>query len=201
MTCIHLKPHEVRAILGGATMLVRPVNPQPATKPFQVQGDASGNWYTENREYPRRGPMLKQVFKCPFGRVGDLVVGKEACSYTDWLPGSTGLPVDTHGRIAAYKADYHDKPFPAQWKPTWISSAAMPLWAVRLWLRIERIEVRRVQTVTEEEAKACGYNGDCPVGYIPAWQKSPCVYHMAHYVNGWRGDPWCWFVTFRREEK
>jgi hypothetical protein len=91
----------------------------------------------------------------------------------------------------------------------WRPSIHMPRWASRITLEITGIRVERVQEIGEEEARAEGCDGDCPIGYIPAYQRAPLAYHFAQLwdqINGkrpgcsWNDNPWVWAISFRRVE-
>lgn len=80
----------------------------------------------------------------------------------------------------------------------------MHRWASRITLEITNVRVQRLQEISEEDAKAEGCDGNCPVGYIPAHQASPCVYQFAQLwdqINGygsWKRNPWVWAIAFKR---
>lgn len=84
--------------------------------------------------------------KCPFGKVGDILYCREAWHY-----------LDSQDEFV-YKAD---PPifFPHEMVETnpFYSPATMPREAARLFLRITNIRVMRVQELTEQDAKAQGY--------------------------------------------
>lgn len=90
---------------------------------------------------------------------------------------------------------------PKRWRP----SIHMPRWASRLTLEIAGVRAERVQEIGEADAKAEGCDGDCPIGYIPAYEKAPFAYHYAQLwdsINAARGFPWSsnpfvWVVTFK----
>jgi hypothetical protein len=87
----------------------------------------------------------------------------------------------------------------------WRSPIHMPRWASRILLEITDARVQRVQEISEEDAIAEGVGKDCPVGYIPAWQRAPHSYCFAQLwdsINepcgfGWDENPWVWALTFR----
>jgi hypothetical protein len=80
----------------------------------------------------------------------------------------------------------------------------MPRSLSRITLEITGVRCERLQNISEADAKAEGCDGNCPVGYIPAHQKSPCVYHYAQLwesINGagsWAENPWVWVIEFKK---
>jgi hypothetical protein len=145
--------------------------------------------------------------KCPYP-VGTVVYAKESWS-PDHKAFYPNFPV-------VYKADYHldiedGKAFSPEtnaWYPfRWRSPLHMPRWAARLWFRVTDVRVQRLCDISEEDAKAEGCDGNCPVGYIPAHQQSPCVYHYAQLwdrINPktpWADNPWVWCFMLTRIER
>lgn len=88
----------VRAILDGHKRQTRRiVKPQPAARPFQIEGERSGDWFTGNRSYPDRGPMMDGRWRCPYGAPGDRLWVRET-----WA--SPEVDKTKPGRVA-YDAD------------------------------------------------------------------------------------------------
>lgn len=136
----------------------------------------------------------------PFGQPGDRL----------WVRETWGIvPIlDCNSDRVAYRSDYSQAcgedqviaPVPKRWRP----SIHMPRWASRLTLEITAVRVERLQDISEEDAKAEGCNGDCPIGYIPAYEKAPLAYHFAQVwdacygTESWSANPWVWVIEFRR---
>ena len=124
---------------------------------------------------------------CPYGQPGDTLIVKETWQYNPYggivYRAGSGI-VDCDGR---------------GWRP----STNMPRWASRLTLRLLDVRVERLQDITEEDAEAEGCDGDCGIGYIPAYQAGPCQYQFAQLwdtINGkkypWEGNWWVWVLIF-----
>lgn len=86
-----------------------------------------------------------------------------------------------------YRADYHND-IDVRWR----SPRFMPKRACRLWLRVESVDVQRVQDITEEDARAEGFKDRA--GFCAAWDK------MHKPPNDVEGKPWVWVVSFSRLE-
>lgn len=215
---INLKSWEVRAILDGRkTQLRRIIKPQPRTgrlgpnhpiRPSGIIGPVKGQF--GDGDYcvwdPPTGPQKGSAIpwtedcwyriapECPLGERGDRLWGREAfhdrADYADI------------GRLRSDRIVYVADGA----KPGWIkhSPVRMPRWASRITLEIAEVRVQRVQDISEDDAAKDGFDGDCPIGYIPAYDAGPLRYHLAwqwQQDNGdgsWSSNPWVWAVSFRK---
>jgi len=165
-----------------------------------------------NRYEMRCGSQYStKIFKCPYGKVGDIlwvketsIVNKNACrrffvadGYKKSISEETGRPFD------------YEKVVP---------SIFMPKLAARIWLEITNIRVERLQDISEEDARAegaykvyedengnfyhpeaetarlVGDHGDYKTGFKAIWQS----------INGkerWISNPWVWVVEFKKVNK
>ena len=134
-----------------------------------------------------------------------------------WVREAFGFGVSDHGECPRYRAtmDYqcgdkikseHEGPF--KWRP----SIHMPRRFSRITLEVTGVKVERLQSISEDDAKAegitplpsgryfCGFDED---GEITA--KSPVtafgwLWNSIHGPDGWAANPWVAAVTFRRVE-
>lgn len=205
---IPLSPSELSALSrGGLSMVVRRVEPQPRYKMFQVQGDASENWYNENPDYPRRGNMMSMTWRCPLGSVGDVLAVKERWQAWSELD---SLPFDQFHKFCDDPKSHINFPDDGNvWKSKIRPARTMPVEVARFSLKLLSVEVRRVSEITEDEARACG------ISVLPLqdandtsawWQSSPgkhqartardsfrMFWNDRHGVGAFAKD-WGWFV-------
>jgi len=179
----------VRAILEGRkTQTRRTVKPQPEV----MQNDAIGREFAMEHFTVPCSEVLFCKNYCPYGRAGErLWVRETHCEYGgQWI----------------FRADYLGSITPISdgiggpWKP----SIHMPKRASRITLEITGVRVERLNDISEADALAEGCDGNCQIGYIPAYQAGPCSYHFAQLwesINGpgsWAINPWVWVIEFKR---
>lgn len=106
---------------------------------------------------------------CPYGVPGDRLWVREA------------FFVSSVGRII-YAADRE------LLRPK--SPIHMPRWASRITLEVTGVRVQRLQDITEDDARAEGF--DSLDGFALLWDRinEKCGY-------GWQDNPWVWAVEFR----
>ena len=88
----------------------------------------------------------------------------------------------------------------------WKSSIHMFREDSRITLRVTRVRAQRLQDITEADAMAEGCDGNCGIGYIPAHQAGPLVYHYAQVWESlnakreysWDSNPLVWRIEFER---
>lgn len=127
---------------------------------------------------------------CLHGQVGDRLWVRETHSLQH------GYSSDFSGQSVWYWADgnhqYGDwsKPRP---------SIHMPRWASRITLEITKVRVERLNSISEGDAIAEGF--DNLINYPP-----PCGYtHRGAFANtwdaiytNWSNNPWVWVIEFKR---
>ena len=174
---INLTAHEAAAFQRGATMLVMECKPQPrppagvTIMPHALDNGRFG-FFDDDRDYV-----------CPFGKPGDLLIGREAWGYRGQSV-AIGHPLRVFD--IAYKADgsrwsfrlypdeayglpgqrlrNDDEPYEAydqylnEFWDMWLSAARMPQWAARVRRIVESVSLNRCQELTEGEIEAAGYD-------------------------------------------
>ena len=186
----------VRALLAGTkTQTRRVMKPQP--KQYIPGNEECWEWL---------GFTWNQRIHLPSDRLD--IRGETDLPYMEgnrlWVK-ETFRPKVSDGQStddAVFAADYASPEKAQPWKP----SIFMPRWASRITLEIESVRVERLHEISEEDAKAEGCDGNCPVGSIPAHQAGPCAYHYAQLwdsINakrgfGWETNPFVWAITFRK---
>lgn len=201
----------VRAILRGAkTQTRRPVKPQrwlsDAPCRFAVRDgsffDPDGNDY-----------------RSPFGAPGDRLYVRETwCRHNRDLSGVV-YRADLASEEVSLRAERN-----ANGSVLWRPSIHMPKWAARIWLKVERVWVERVQDISEEDAQAegferwtCGKPSHSHQGDTVRWHRRvggrdlaelPCGYvanprHRDAFMETWQSiygtwedNPWVWCCGF-----
>lgn len=127
------------------------------------------------------------VQACPLGRVGDLLWVRET-----WARADLRFSMTTY----VYRADGEDQPVEDErWRP----SIHMPKEVARIWLRVTYVRLQRLQSISEEDARAEGVgglavNGDALGAFAMLWDG---VYGEREGCD-WASNPWVWAVTFER---
>lgn len=148
---------------------------------------------------------------CSYGIPGDRLWVRETFAYSIKDPDShfDGYGPETHDIVHAEGAhggewDHYDgngnrsRGAPPPWRP----SIHMPRWASRIDLEVTAVRAERLQSISEEDARAEGacaspvsplYRGIAShrEGFAALWDK----------LNGkrapWASNPWVWVVEFR----
>jgi hypothetical protein len=165
---------------------------------------------TTHRIYPRVG-------------VGDFFYVREP-----WAKGDFFVEPETHA--ICYRADKEIRPLlglPFGWKlcppvdfkhdekrlaVKWKSSIHMPKWAARLWLKVARIRIQRVQQISEADAIAEGCKwhapGLCtenPDDYIGCWSAKTAFQELWNSIHKdkhpWEANEWCLAYSFERVDR
>lgn len=137
---------------------------------------------------------------CPHGVPGERLWVKETFAVP---PGSEQIAE------VAYRADMAREGDGGPWRP----SIYMPRWASRITLEVTSVRADRLQSISEDDAKAEGihkpagsqfWNADVGKqlpGDTPQW----AFRNLWEVINGkrapWASNPWVWVVGFRRLEQ
>lgn len=146
----------------------------------------------DGRKFTSKGRMSYMSIKCPYGLSGDQLWVRETCCQVFDTPS-----------VYMYRAT-DDEGIAKLNGGKWTPSILMPRKASRIQLEITSVGIERLNDISEESARNEGCDGNCPIGYIPAYQAGPHVYHYAQLwesINGpgsWDANPWVWVIKFKR---
>lgn len=188
--------YEVRAFLEGRKTQFRvPVEPQPPSRPFQVYGDRSRDWYVENHGERHVSGLFGSWRQSSPYQPGDRLWVRE-----DWAAVSTFDPSPETG--ALYRSDPVWGNAVVEWE--WEASESMPQWASRITLEVENVRVQKLQDISEEDANREGVAcSDCwtsgtPYENFPHDERCGCVnkfgnlWNERHPTRPWDANPWTW---------
>lgn len=175
---------------------------------------------------PDRAACLEYLVKrCPYGAPGDRLWVRETVGFVrdgdhdrEALMKGKGAPKAADGWSPRYRADGLP-PNTVETGFPWWPGIHMPRWASRLTLDVTAVRVERLQSITEEDARAEGFpiphgvpgriRVKTPDGKVT---QSRGVIHdftarggFCHVWDGlnekrapWSSNPWVWVVTFTR---
>jgi hypothetical protein len=94
---------------------------------------------------------------------------------------------------------------PCRWRP----SIHMPRWASRLTLEVTDVRVERLQSISEDDARAEGVDydpGEGGVFWVPglgcasdsAAESFRLLWTSINGAESWNANPWVWVITFKR---
>lgn len=191
----------VRAILDGRkTETRRIVKPQPVGwVPRQILCE----WYEPI--VVRRGiqepgdPVFgfaseDEGWKCPYGAPGDRLWVRESFCQLEpehWIGDQRfayKANCDADGERC--RRDYVNAGYPYKWKP----SIHMPRRACRITLEVTGVCVERLQCITNESARAEGFEP------TERASESDAFHNLWDEINGpdsWHENPWVWVVKFK----
>lgn len=218
--------HSVRQILAGAKTQTRRLLPRPTVKTvagLRIETGCDACW---KAAVPHNGdaavlggPCYLRVPACdhvdsdgypgggrigPRWNVGDRIWIKEGvCEnyFGDAHEGTSGH---------AYRADWTKEAADFCREPRWISSRYMPRRLSRLTLEVTEVRVERLQSITEDDARAEGVEtGKMPPAIVNGERGSVMIFDQRKAfavlwdsINGkkapWSSNPWLWCVSFRR---
>jgi hypothetical protein len=218
----------VKAILAGKkTQTRRPVKPQPISPEKCYKLTGSGYSIFTDSHSPGKwriaGPVgvvceqsnLTNSYQwiSPFGKPDDVLWVKETWQAYDPSPiyGKDNTAFDripmrvfsnnpTEGEsIIEYKADQDMTKCFSAWRP----SIHMPYWAARIFLRVKRVWVERVQDISASDCinEGCidehyytpGADESTIFGFHKLWDS---IYAKKGF--GWDENPWVWACEFER---
>lgn len=182
----------VRAILEGRkTQTRRPVKFPNGADPFASWYD---NSFGESYFHVAFGSGVDRHFErmelnCPFGQPGDLLWVRETWQTTRALDHCKPSGI-APGAPIQYIADRWNKGFGLPDAGKQRPSIFMMQWMSRITLRVKSIRIERVQDITDDDAKAEGFeNRDA---FFMGW--IDCGYDIPST------NPWVWVIEFERVE-
>lgn len=193
----------VRGILKhGARVTRRPFRGPSVPKAREPQllirdlGVRNGHYNTF--EFALGGEAKRHLVTCPYGAPGSVLMVKEPVwiAPPDWGDRDLCNRVDDDGRprTVGYDASMNEESrrCAQDYKITCTLGRYMPGWAARLFLRVERVWVERLQDLTDADAELEGYRWDDGVG--PRAQLLTRFREKAPWVRD--PDPWMWCLEF-----
>jgi hypothetical protein len=201
----------VRAILAGAkTQTRRVVKPQPPTvesvlaksgSTYSIfRGEHSEHFHVAGPVWAVREAMGREpVFRSPYGYAGERLWVRETFTHIrgngirTWYR-ADGEPRDSKGEILATRAG----------EARWFPSIYMPRHESRITLEVTGVRVERLQSVTEDDAKAEGVPPmlGAPEPVDPQYRDG--FRQLWDGINGtrpgcaWADNPFVWVVSFKR---
>jgi hypothetical protein len=76
----------------------------------------------------------------------------------------------------------------------WRPSIHMPRWASRITLEITGVRVERVQDITEEDARAEGWDAETAGQHPYGWYRD--LWESINGVESWGRNDWVWVLSF-----
>ncbi|OVV02826.1 hypothetical protein [Klebsiella quasipneumoniae] len=148
--------------------------------------------------YPEDVPELIREC-CPYGVPGDRIWVRETWARYN---------IDQNIHDIAYRATTPaDWPEEGRWRP----SIHMPRWASRIVLEITDVRVERLNTISEEDARAEGVaklRWGFWKHYHPGWTQHQLsargsfvtLWKSIYGDESWNSNPWVWVIEFKRVE-
>ena len=209
---------EVRAILEGRKTQTRRLKKGSYWRyDFTTDRPTPDSWreMRKRHEMPN-GPVGFCAYDSPYGRINDRLWVREAWwqgQGPTW--GAHCVVYDADRAVSWAPGSGFDNPDMRQFKP--FPSCAMPRWASRITLEIDRVLVYRLQTMEDRDAIAEGIR-ELPLqeGQPGAWWaadptrpelhgRSPVnayakLWRSIHGPDSWDANPWVWVLSFHKLE-
>ena len=189
----------VRATLNGLKTETRRVIKNKALKNIEIAEQLGEIFGIEDSKSKISSYFQKY---CPFGAIGDQLFVQE--TYGSKIRSLGGTPhksfvykADNPNEIAYY--DCNGKGYPVRWKP----SSRMPRKASRILLEIVNIRVERLHEISDEDAKAEGFDkskvdstkqNNCSHNPVLSFQRH---WESIKGKESWKENPWVWVIEFK----
>lgn len=184
-------PHEVHGFLDGRqTRITRPLKVQPE---MHKAGDCTMNGHRGPVDYLMR--EITPLYWLPV-KAGDRLVVKET-----WARTSVAPIVETIDRPWVVYRECDNR---TDYGGPWRSPVTMPRWASRLTLTVgDDLVCRRVQDVSEDEARAEGVRGNAsgPWGCEGLIEDYADLWTRLHGPDAWDANPWVWTASVTAEPR
>ncbi|MFC6121778.1 hypothetical protein ACFPZP_12040 [Citrobacter bitternis] len=147
-------------------------------------------------------------YPCPFGEVGDRIWVRETCRAVELESGLDVVSYDAGGQDIPIKAHPLDA---GLWVDLYryrggegktVPSIHMPRWASRITLEITGVRVERLNSISNESARAEGYPVDREAdgGDSDPWLWFRDLWDGIYPEQSFKHNPWVWVITFQRVE-
>lgn len=185
----------VRAILDGRkTQTRRPIK-WKQTRCTEIGERDDGSYWPWSEDYEN---CCDYWHPCPFGAVGERIWVRET-----WVEAGASAP-----DLKLYRANYpdhvpsHYENVPPVEEIRWTPSIHMPRWASRITLEITGVRVERLNSISNESARAEGYPVERAVdgGNSDPWLWFRDLWDRIYPDQSFKHNPWVWVITFRRVE-
>jgi hypothetical protein len=179
----------VRAILDGSKTQTRRV-----VKDAQPAGIGRCHWSNTGWAHLRlSGGCSCQPVHRPHGTPGDRLWVRETWQHNI----GNGPPIIYRADHGAAQSVYEADLATGAWKVAvsgWRPSIFMPRIASRILLEITDVRVQRLQEISDEDARAEGY--DRSHAFPREW--FALLWERIHGPGSWHANPWVWAITFQR---
>ncbi len=168
--------------------------------------------------YDYRRPCRCMMPRCPYGIPGDRLWVRESF----WIAEMEGQGIGN--QFLVYDEEMDKEPHPSKLRPTFDMkwghnpSIHMPRWASRITLEVTEVRVKKLQQITEEDAKSEGVEimqrppsvGGGTQYLAPAcgdrpsyWEYSASTAFMylwetIYGKDAWDNNPWVWVISFKK---
>lgn len=217
----------VRAIIDGRkTMTRRIMKMQPsegfAPMNMALETDYEAHWYTpgvvdkDGYLQPAKHEVFgiasdEEGYTCPFGAVGDRIWVREAFQgplvSEELLEEYRAYPEKFENpEYCEYASDGGPRPeycdLDDNLRHGWRPSIHMPRWASRITLEITGVRVERLNSISNESARAEGYpvNREADGGDSDPWLWFRDLWDGIYPEQSFKHNPWVWVITFQRVE-
>lgn len=209
----------VRAILDGRKMQTRRVISNHTLDMFDVAASIGECYSLRDSDEISPNSLGYYLEFCPLGQHSDRLWVREAWQHVymstneyghvDSVDFETHIPKikPSHGGTV-YQADGHEKDREDRGWP-WRPSLHMPRWASRIDLLITGVRIERLQSISQEDARAEGFG---VAGWVPSYSNPDNAgfdetltpydnfadtWESIYGQRSWLANPWVWVIEFQ----